>query len=48
MTRWALALAALFAAFTVQAQTPEPRSKPSVSEEQRQKVCAARQKASSA
>jgi hypothetical protein len=48
MTRWALALAAVFAAFTAQAQTPEPRSKPAASEEQRQKVRAARHKAAQA
>ena len=48
MTRWALALAALFAAFTAQAQTAEPRSKPAAGEEQRYKVRAARQKAAQA
>ena len=48
MARWALALAVLFAAFTAQAQTPEPRSKQAASEEQRQKVRAARQKAAQA
>ena len=48
MTRWALALAALFAAFTTQAQAPEPRSKPAAGEEQRKKVHAARRKAAQA
>ena len=48
MARSALVLAALFAAFTAQAQAPEPRSRPAASEEQRKKVHAARQKAAQA
>jgi hypothetical protein len=49
MTRFGLALAVLFAAFTAQAQTTPPAGaverKNSTREEQRQKVRAARQKA---
>ena len=49
MTRLALALATLVAAFTAQAQTPPPAGaaerKSSIREQQRQKVRAARHKA---
>ena len=49
MTRWALVLAALFAAFTAQAQAPlpGPDGKAATREEQRQTMRAARQKAGS-
>jgi len=48
MARLALAMAALFAAFTVQAQQPPPDGKAETRDEQRQKIRAARQKAAQA
>jgi len=48
MTRSALALAALLAAFAAQAQTLPPDGKAATRDEQRQKIRAARQKAAQA